>query len=116
MFAEDAGAFLRDFGSPVIFGAQTTWALFDQPDTDVLSGRAQSTQYVIEYPRADLVGLANNDIVLVGIEPGWKFDSTGTRLEFTGAGAAPESARFRVMGSPSRIEDGLFVQAKLQRI
>jgi hypothetical protein len=34
----------------VIFGTQTTMALFDRPDHDVLSGRAQSTAYSIEYP------------------------------------------------------------------
>ncbi len=116
MFTEDAGAFLRDFGSPVIFGSQRTLALFDQPDADVLTGHAQSTQYRIEYPRAALVGLANNNVLLIGIGPGWKFDTTGTRLEYVGADPAPESAQFRVLGSPSNVDDGAFLEAKLQRI
>ncbi len=117
MFAEDLGAFVNaDFGSPVIFGVQTTWAHFDEPDADVLTGRAQSTQYRIEYPRAALVGLGNNDVLLIGMGPGWKFDSTGTRLEYTGMDPLPESAQFRVMGSPSKLGDGAFLEARLQRI
>lgn len=116
MFDEDFRGFLREFGSPVIFGKQTTWATLDQPDADVLTGRAQSTQYRIEYPRADLLGLGNNDVVLIGIGPGWKFDAAGTRLEYIGKSHTPESAAFRVMGSPSKLDDGVFLEAKLQRI
>jgi hypothetical protein len=69
MFPEDPSSFMADFGSPVIFGTQTTMALFDQPDHDVMSGRAQSTAYCIEYPSKDLVGLARGDVVLIGITP-----------------------------------------------
>jgi len=91
-------------------------ALFDQPDTDVLSGRAQSTQYRIEYPRGDLPGLTNNSEVLIGIGPGWGFDSTGSRLLYSGACLSPESATFKVLGTPNKIDDGLFLEARLQRI
>jgi len=116
MIIEDADLFVRDFGSPVIFGIQTTWAILDQPDVDVLGGRAQSTQYRIEYPRAALIGLVNNSVVLIGIGPDWKFDSTGTRLEYVGSDLSPESARFRVLGTPNKMDDGAFMEAQLQRI
>ena len=116
MFAEDADAFLKDFGSPVIFGNLTTWATFDQADADVLTGRVQSTQYRIEYPRSKLVGLGNNDTVLIGIGPGWQFDATGTRLEYVGAESEPDSGYFRIMGTPKKLDDGVFMEAQLQRV
>jgi hypothetical protein len=117
MFPEDPSSFMADFGSPVIFGSQTTMALFDRPDHDVLSGRAQSTAYCIEYPSKDLIGLARGDVVLIGITPGWKFDATGKRLQF--AGACPETAvsgEFKVISPPDVIDDGTFTRADLEKL
>lgn len=92
-------------------------AIFEEPDMDVLHGRVQSTQYRITYPRSKLVGLGNNDTVLIGIGPGWGLDPTGHRLLYSGSDPInSESAQFRVMGSPDILDDGLFVEAKLQRV
>jgi hypothetical protein len=117
MFLEDPSSFMADFGSPVIFGTQTTLALFDQPDTDVIRGRSQSTGYTIEYPATDLRGLAFGDVVLIGITPGWGFDATGKRLKFNGRCAeSAESAQFKVLGPPDLIDDGMFRRAELERL
>lgn len=108
---------MADFGSPVIFGSYTTMALFDRPDMDVLGGRAQSTQYRIEYPASDLPGLGNGNKVLIGIGPGWGFDSTGRRLKYSGpCPERAESALFQVLGSPDLIDDGTFIEARLERL
>lgn len=117
MFPEDPSSFMADFGSPVIFGSQTTMALFDQPDTNVVHGRAQSTGYTIEYPATDLRGLAFGDTILIGITAGWGFDSTGKRLQFNGkCAASAESAQFKVLGPPDLIDDGAFRRAELERL
>lgn len=116
MFPEDPSSFMADFGSPVIFGSKTTLALFDRPDTNVLAGRAQSTGYSIEYPSGALVGLARGDVVLIGITPGWKFDSTGKRLQFAGTCATPESAQFKVIAPPDQLDDGTFMRADLEKL
>jgi hypothetical protein len=117
MFPEDTSSFMADLGSPVIFGTQATMALFDRSDHDVLGGRAQSTAYSIEYASKDLIGLARGDVVLIGITPGWKLDSTGTRLQF--AGSCPEnavSAKFKVISPPDLIDDGTFTRADLEKL
>lgn len=121
MFLETPMSFMADFGSPVIYDgqgrAQSTMAIFDQPDTDVLAGRAQSTGYRIEYPASDLVGLSNGDTVLIGVGPGWKLDSNATRLVYCGSDpSSAESATFRVLGSPNKIDDGVFFEARLEAL
>ena len=116
MFLEDPKSFMADFGSPVIFGRYTTTALFDQPAADVISNRVQSNQYRIEYPAGDLPGLANGSELLIGIGPGWGFDETGTRLKYSGRCHLPESATFKVLGVPGKIDDGLFMEARLQKL
>lgn len=121
MFLETPTSFMADFGSPVIYEGdgptQTTTAIFDEPDTDVLAGRAQSTGYRIEYPSTDLLGLSNGDTVLIGIGPGWGFDAPRKRLLYSGCNAAnARSAVFRVLGSPNKIDDGVFFEARLEAI
>lgn len=121
MFLETPTSFMADFGSPVIYDGQertqSTFAIFDQPDTDVLAGRAQSTGYRIEYPATDLVGLSNGDTLLIGIGSGWSLDATRTRLKYSGCDAAnSQSAVFRVLGSPNKIDDGVFFEARLEAI
>lgn len=117
MFIEDADVFVRDLGRPVIFGSLTTMALFDQPDTQVLSGRVQSTGYSIEYPASKLIGLKNGSQVLIGISQGWGFDSTGYRLQFYGADPnRADSGKFQVIGTPNMLEDGFFMRAELERL
>lgn len=116
MFLESAASFMADFGSPVIFGGLTTTALFDQPDVDIASGRVQSTQYRIEYPASDLSGLTNGSVVLIGITPGYTFDATGLALLYVGSNPSPVSAQFKVLGTPNLLDDGLFMEARLQRI
>jgi hypothetical protein len=119
VFEELAPAFTADFGSPVIFkrtGATTT-ALFDQPDREVLAGRAQSRAYSIEYPASDLVGLVRGDTVLIGIGPGWGFDASGFRLKYSGKNSeSADSGEFRVIAPPDLLDDGLFMHADLERL
>lgn len=116
MFLESPASFMADFGSPVIFGAYRTMALFDQPDKEILRGRAQSTGYMITYPATDLVGLGNESTVLIGITPGWIFDPTG-RLQFIGpCPDRADSGTFKVLGTPSLLDDGGFLEARLERI
>jgi len=114
---ENADAFLVDMGRPVIFGSQAALAIFNQPDSEVLGRRVQSTGYSIEYPATSLVGLKNGDTMLIGITQGWGFDSTGRRLQFFGA--CPEradSGQFKVLGTPNLLDDGLFLKADLERV
>ena len=117
MLLEDPSSFMADFGSPVIFESQTTLAIFEQPDSQILVGRVQSTGYSIEYPATKLVGLKNGSTVLIGITQGWGFDSTGRRLQFFGP--CPEradSGQFQVIGVPAFLEDGMFMRAELERL
>lgn len=121
MFLETTPSFMADFGSPVIYTGQgrtqSAMALFDRPDTDVISGRVQTTGYRIEYSVSDLIGLSMNDSVLIGIGPGWSIDPTGSRLVYSGANqAGSESAEFRVIGSPNKLDDGVFMQAMLEKV
>jgi hypothetical protein len=121
MFLETTASFMADFGSPVIYGGQgntqSTTAIFDEPDAGVLSGRATSTGYRIEYPAADLIGLTHGDTVLVGIGPGWALDPAGQRLVYSGPDpAGGTSSVFRVLGTPNRIDDGTFFEARLEAI
>jgi hypothetical protein len=117
MFPEDPSSFMADFGSPVIFGSQTTMALFDRPDHDVLSGRAQSTAYCIEYPSKDLVGLARGDVVLSGSRQAGS--SMRPESAFSSQGCCPESAvtgQFKVISPPDTIDDGTFTRADLEKL
>lgn len=116
MFLEDPTSFMADFGSPVIFGSYTTTALFDRPDNNLLGGRSQSTEYRIEYPASDLPGLANGSTLLIGIGPGWGFDASGLRLAYSGCSSCAEASIFRVMGVPSKIDDGTFLEARLEKV
>lgn len=107
---------MADFGSPVIFGSYATMALFDQPDTDIVSGHVQSTGYRIEYPATDLPGLSQGDSLLIGIGSGWSL-TADNRLQYTGPypdGA--QSATFRVLGSPNLLDDGMFLEARLEKV
>jgi hypothetical protein len=92
MLIEDPTAFLRDFGKTVTFGSVSTLVIFDQPDMDVLSGHAQSTQYRILFPTGALAGLGNGSSVAMG------------------------AAMFKVLGTPNMLDDGLFSEARLERI
>jgi hypothetical protein len=117
MFTETPDTFLKDFGVPVIYGAQSAYVLFDQADTQILSQRVQTTQYRMEYAADKLLGLKNGDVVLIGIGPGWRIDSGGTRLEYIGDNPdTADSGRFRVLGTPNRLDDGAFVETHLERI
>ena len=117
MFTETSDSFLKDFGVPVIYGSQATYALFDRADAEILTQRVQTTQYRIEYPADNLIGLKHGDTVLIGISPGWKLDATGTRLEYTGNDQSrAESGFFRVLGTPNRLDDGLFVETHLEKV
>jgi len=119
MFPEDSSSFMADFGSPVICKrtGTTTTALFDQPDREVLGGRAQSRAYCIEYPASDLVGLVRGDTVLIGIGPGWGFDASGFRLKYNGPNpGSADSGEFRVIAPPDLLDDGLFMHADLERL
>lgn len=117
MLFENAGDFLADMGRPVIYGSQASLAIFNQPDSEVLGKRVQSTGYSIEYPAEKLLGLKNADTLLIGITQGWGFDSTGYRLQFFGK--CPEKAdsgQFKVLGTPNLLDDGLFLRADLERV
>lgn len=121
MFLETPASFMADFGSPVIYAGQGntqgTMALFDQPDTDIMSAHVQSTGYRIEYPQSDLVGLSMDDTVLIGIGAGWSLDPTRTRMVYTGANPErAQSAQFRVIGTPNLLDDGMFLQARLEKV
>jgi hypothetical protein len=121
MFLETPASFMADFGSPVLYRSQErtqgTMAIFDRPDTDILSNRVQSTGYRIEYPKDDLIGLSRGDTVLVGIGPGWSLDTTRTRLVYSGCDPdCSESTQFRVLSSPNKIDDGVFMEALLEAV
>lgn len=116
MFSEDPTAFVADLGSPVIFGRYSTLAIFDEPDQEILGGRAQSTRYCILYPTAALPGLVNASTVLIGIGFGWGFDSTKTRMVYSGNCAEPDSGTFKVIGTPNLKDDGVFSEAMLERV
>jgi hypothetical protein len=116
MFEEDLDTFVEHFGSPAIYGSQTAMVLFDRPDAEILTQRVQSTQYRIEYPAEKFVGLKHGDVLLIGITPGWRFDAGGTRLVYEGSHPAPETGRFRTLGTPNRVDDGSFLEAHLERI
>jgi hypothetical protein len=90
-FVEDPDRFLADFGVLVTFGTQTALAIFDQPDSEILSRRAQTTGYRITYSAAKLTGLGNGSVVSI-------------------AGEA-----YTALGTPNKIEDGVFLEATLEK-
>lgn len=121
MFLESPASFMADFGSPVIYAGQGTtqgtMALFDEPDTDIMNGHVQTTGYKIDYPQSDLVGLSIDDTVLIGIGPGWTLDPTRTRMIYCGANPArAQPVQFRVIGTPNQLDDGSFLEAKLEKV
>lgn len=61
-FTEDMGAFFsaREFGVTAVFGAATAQVILDQPDVEIMSGRIQSTEYLMTYAAADLPSLAQD--------------------------------------------------------
>ena len=62
---EDLNAFFTDFAVPVTYGAQTSLAIFDQPDAEILNGRMVSRQYSIRFPVGTFAGLKHGDNVFV---------------------------------------------------
>ncbi len=92
MLVEDATAFLKDFGQTVAFGSQSTLAILDQPDSQVLSGHVQTTQYRLTYPTAALTGLVHGSVVTLGAKT------------------------FRILGTPNMLDDGLFSEAHMERV
>jgi hypothetical protein len=117
MFEENLDAFMRDFSVPVIWPAERRSAMahLDQPDRDVSGGVITSREYSIEYPSYKFPNIGFDDILLIGISPGFTIDEWGMRLVYGGACELPESGLFRVKGTMS-IEDGAFTMAQLERI
>jgi hypothetical protein len=116
VFTETLETFMQDFGVPVLYGSQRTTALYDSPDMQILSQRAQTTGYRIEYPATDLSGLKHGDELVIGTSPGWKFDAAG---DMVFVGPSPELAvtgQFRVLGTPNMLDNGAFIEAQLERI
>lgn len=69
MVTENLAAFLADFGSPLTWNGVTATppvlAIFDQPDTDILSKRVQSRGYKITFLTSTLPNIARNDTIIV---------------------------------------------------
>jgi len=69
MFIENPAAFLADFGIPVIWNGNNpnppVKAIFDQPDSDILSKRAQTRGYRITFLASTLVGIKRTDTIVV---------------------------------------------------
>lgn len=66
-FTEDMGAFFStdEFAVTATFGAVTASVILDKPDIEVLSGRIQSTDYLMRYAATDLTGLAEGNSITV---------------------------------------------------
>lgn len=90
MFTENTAAFLADFGLSATVGAVTATVLLDQPDEEVLSGRAMSRAYDMTYRVADFPTLARGDAVTVA------------------------AASYTVYSPPRRLDDGVFAVARLE--
>ena len=120
MITENPDVFVGDFGSPVLyqspFGIKSCWAILDQPDETIASGRVQSTAYRIEYASGALPGLKNGEVLEIGVGAAWGFDASGTELAYSGAETAPTPTAFRVLGVPKKIDDGAFLEAVLERL
>lgn len=115
MFVENTAAYLADFGiSATWFSAawaqdptgpsldsstfgpnglvqQTELVLYEQPDTNVLSQRAQSRGYKIKFPSTQFVGIKFKDAVTIG------------------------STNLKVMEVNS-VDDGVFFEADLEAL
>ena len=65
MFTENLAAYLPDFGVSVTWQTQTALALFDKPDTDILSKRVQTRGYKITFPATQFAGIKRADAVVI---------------------------------------------------
>jgi hypothetical protein len=87
---EDLGAFLADFGVVATFNDSIATVIFDTPESNILGGRVQTTNYQITFRAADLPGLEH-----------------GAWLDVDGLGYSVVTV--------SAVDDGAFKTAALQK-
>lgn len=90
MFTENTAVYLADFGVAATVGAVTAQVLLDQPDLEVLGGRALNREFQITFRVADFPALAMGNTVTIA------------------------AASYRVAAPPEQVDDGAFARALLE--
>lgn len=64
---ENLAAFFNadEFGVTAVFGATEAQVILDRPDVEIMAGRIQDTQYLMQYAAADLPSLAQGSSITV---------------------------------------------------
>jgi hypothetical protein len=66
MLSENPAGYLQDMGVLAAAGTYQSLVLLDEPDEEILEGRAQTTRYQILYPAGALGALAWKSTVVIG--------------------------------------------------